>query len=97
MSLSLDKYVFSIIVLHLKLYFKNITTDLPVTDSIFQLFLVGILWGGTNPFLKVATNKVKKNKNGNFISEVIDHLTNWNVSKIIIYLPQSCQHLTWNL
>jgi len=51
-----------------------------VIDSIFQLFTVGILWGSTNPFLKAATNKVKRNKTFNIISEVIDHLTNWHVS-----------------
>lgn len=48
--------------------------------------LVGVLWGGTNPFLKIATNKVKKNKQFNFISEVTSHLSNWNVSSTLKHL-----------
>ncbi|KAL4084849.1 hypothetical protein QTP88_027731 [Uroleucon formosanum] len=46
--------------------------------SIFQLFIVGIFWGSTNPFLKAATNKVKRDKTLNIISEVVSHLTNWH-------------------
>jgi len=51
-----------------------------VIDPIFQLFIVGVLWGSTNPFLKAATNKVKRNKTFNIISEIVDHVTNWHVS-----------------
>lgn len=47
--------------------------------------MVGILWGGTNPFLKVATHKVKRKKGSNFVSELTDHLTNWNVSKYVMH------------
>jgi len=55
-----------------------------VIDSIYQLFIVGVLWGSTNPFLKAATNKVKRNKAYNLISEVTDHLTNWHVSTLYV-------------
>ncbi|XP_025424848.1 transmembrane protein 234 homolog [Sipha flava] len=60
-------------------------------DTIFQLFIVGILWGGTNPFLKAATNKVKRNKGLNFISEVTDHLTNWNY--LVPFIINQCGSL----
>ncbi|XP_050541471.1 transmembrane protein 234 homolog isoform X3 [Daktulosphaira vitifoliae] len=29
--------------------------------NLIKLFIVGILWGGSNPFLKQATNKKNKN------------------------------------
>lgn len=62
------------------LNFLHIKTMQFVIDSIFQLFIVGVLWGSTNPFLKAATNKVKRNKTFNIISEIVDHVTNWHVS-----------------
>ncbi|XP_015365235.1 PREDICTED: transmembrane protein 234 [Diuraphis noxia] len=60
-------------------------------DSIFQLFIVGILWGCTNPLLKAATTKVKRNKTYNLISEVTDHLTNWQY--LIPFLINQCGSL----
>jgi len=60
-------------------------------DSIFKLCIVGILWGCTNPFLKVATNKLKRNKRLNFISEVIDHLSHWNY--LVPFLINQCGSL----
>ncbi|VVC27847.1 Putative transmembrane family 234 [Cinara cedri] len=48
-------------------------------SSILQLFLVGIVWGVTNPFIKLATNKVKRrNKKFDLVSQVTDHLNNRN-------------------
>ncbi|XP_025204471.1 transmembrane protein 234 homolog [Melanaphis sacchari] len=60
-------------------------------DSIFQLFIVGVLWGSTNPFLKAATNKVKRNKTFNIISEVINHVTNWHY--MIPFIINQCGSL----
>jgi len=60
-------------------------------DTILQLCIVGILWGSTNPFLKAATNKVKRNKRLNFISEVTDHLTNWNY--LVPFIINQCGSL----
>ncbi|XP_022168730.1 transmembrane protein 234 homolog [Myzus persicae] len=60
-------------------------------DTILQLFIVGVLWGSTNPFLKAATNKVKRNKTFNLISEVTDHITNWHY--LIPFLINQCGSL----
>ncbi|CAH1738182.1 unnamed protein product [Aphis gossypii] len=60
-------------------------------DSIFQLFIVGVLWGSTNPFLKAATNKVKRNKTFNIISEIVDHVTNWQY--LIPFIINQCGSL----
>ncbi|XP_050541466.1 transmembrane protein 234 homolog isoform X2 [Daktulosphaira vitifoliae] len=44
-------------------------------ENLIKLFIVGILWGGSNPFLKQATNK--KNKNVSIIYELYGYLSNW--------------------
>ncbi|XP_060849039.1 transmembrane protein 234 homolog isoform X2 [Rhopalosiphum padi] len=60
-------------------------------DSILQLLIVGVLWGSTNPFLKAATSKIKRNKTFSIISEVTNHVTNWHY--LIPFIINQCGSL----